>query len=135
MAISELDAEPNSPFDQLFVEADALAPPSRRPLRDGWQAAPLTEALARMPKERRETVMAMGFGLLALVYGPLGFVALLTGTTRIFLFATAVLVAIVAAPRPPWAQGVVTRMSRVAGDLNDRATDAYRASSQPDDEG
>lgn len=116
--------EPTSPtegFDELFVrpvdadaEAEAVALP-RPP--DGWRHAALFERIARQPRERRETILAGGFALLAALWAPLGVLAFLTGNILLFLTVSVAAVLVAAAPRPVGA-------SQVIGDLTDRAAPA-----------
>lgn len=114
--------EPTSPtegFDELFVrpvdaDAEAVALPSPP---DGWRHAALFERIARQPRERRETILAGGFALLAAVWAPLGVLAFLTRSLLLFLTVSVAAVLVAAAPRPVGA-------SQVIGDLTDRAAPA-----------
>lgn len=111
--------EPTSPaegFDELFVRpVDAQVQPASLPqLPDGWRHAPLVEHAARQPRERRETILAGGFALLAALWAPLGVFTFLAGSILPFMAVSVAVVLVAAAPRPIGA-------AQAVGGLADRA--------------
>ena len=77
-------------------------------LPDGWQHAAIVQRLADAPAERREGLLAMAFGLVALLWAPLGIMAVIAGTERVFLVLSFVLAVVALAPRPT---GVATALA------------------------
>lgn len=69
-------------------------------LPDGWQHAAVVRRLNDAPPARREGMMAMGFGLLALVWAPMGIMAVIAGTENVFIGLSVLLAVLVLAPRP-----------------------------------
>lgn len=69
-------------------------------LPDGWQHAGVVRRLDDAPPARREGMMAMGFGLLALVWAPMGIMAVIAGTEDAFIALSVLLAVLVLAPRP-----------------------------------
>ena len=106
-------------LDELLVrpvEADA-EPVALPRLPDGWRHAALVERIARQPRERRETILAGGFALVAALWAPLGVLAFLTRSTASFLAVSAAAVLLALSPRP-------VGTSEVIGGVTDRAASA-----------
>ena len=80
-------------------------------LPDGWQHAAVVRRLDEAPPARREGMMAMGFGLLALVWAPMGIMAVIAGTENVFIALSVLLAVVVVAPRPA---SVATTFAEVA---------------------
>lgn len=119
-----LDAptSPTDSFDELFVQpVDARVDPASLPaLPDGWRHAALVQRAARQPRERRETILAAGFALVAALWAPLGVVAVLTGSILLFVAVSVAAVLLVAAPRPVGASEVLDGIVDRAGPAMDR---------------
>lgn len=96
-------------FDELFVQPVDTPDQGRDlpTLPGGWRHAGLVGRIARQPRERRETILAGLFALVAGVWAPLGVLAFMTRNFLLFFGLTAVAVALGAAPRPASASQVV----------------------------
>lgn len=95
-------------------------------LPDGWQHSAVVRRVAATPAERREGLLALGFGLLALLWAPLGLLAVIAGTERVFLGLSLVAAAALVAPRPT---GVSRALAGLGASLRPalaRARDAVR---------
>ncbi len=87
--------------DILLGTADDLPADRGLPeLPDGWQHSALVQRVADAPAARREGLLALGFGLLALLWAPLGVLAVIAGTERLFLALSLLAVVALTAPRP-----------------------------------
>lgn len=85
-----------------------------------WQQAGPIRWLRSQPVERRHTVLAALFALVAAVWAPLGVLAFLTRSTALFVVVTLAAVVLVAAPRPVLAEGeLATRLSSFGSWLRD----------------
>ncbi len=109
-------------FDELFVNpVDTHSHGGSLPgLPDGWQHAGLVERIARQPRERRETILAGLFALVAGLWAPLGVLAFLTRNALLFFGLTAVAVVLGAAPRPGSASQVVGGLADRVGPVLER---------------
>lgn len=117
--VTSASMAPTTGFDELFVNpVDTSSHGGSLPaLPDGWQHAGIVERIARQPRERRETILAGLFALVAGLWAPLGVVAFLTRNALLFFGLSAVAVVLGAAPRPGSA-------SQVVGGLAERARSA-----------
>jgi hypothetical protein len=91
VSLGEVLVQPTAPSE------GRVDPPG---LPRGWQHAGLVESLAAMPRERRETMLAAGFALVAGVWAPLGILAFLARSTTLFLLASLAVATVLFAPRP-----------------------------------
>lgn len=92
-------------------------------LPDGWQHAALVQKLADAPAERREGLLAIAFGLLALLWAPMGIMAVIAGTERAFLTLSLLLAVVLLVPRPT---GVAEAFAAVAERLRPAAARVRR---------
>lgn len=69
-------------------------------LPDGWVHSTVVQRIADAPSERREGLLAIAFGLVALLWAPLGILAVIAGTERVFLGCSLLLAVVLLAPRP-----------------------------------
>lgn len=84
----------------LGTAQDVPRPRGLPDLPSGWQHARVVQRAADASPERREGLLAFGFGLLALLWAPLGVLAVIVGTERAFLLVSLVVALAVLAPRP-----------------------------------
>lgn len=108
-------------FDELFVQP--VEPHDGRgslpPLPGAWRHAGLVALVVRQPRERRETILAGGFALAAVLWAPLGVLAFMTRNALLFGVLSGAAAIVAAAPRP--ATGSVA-----VGDLANRVAAALR---------
>lgn len=98
----------NAPATVAREEPRAATPPSEPAPRDsggssmprGWRHSVLVTWLRQQPRERRETILASLFALVAAVWAPLGVLAFLARVFTIFAVVSALVVVAAAAPRP-----------------------------------
>lgn len=89
-------AAPTHP-DHAPADAGTTDLPS---LPRGWRHAGAIRWFATQERRRRETVLALAFGVLSAVWAPLGILAFLGRSFTLFLAVSAVLVVLALAPRP-----------------------------------
>lgn len=77
----------------------------------GWRHSALVAWLRDQPQERRESVLASLFALVAAVWAPLGVLAFLARVFSIYAVVTVLLLVAVAAPRPTAVAYVATAFS------------------------
>lgn len=117
---------PASTLDILLGEAPA---PRRRglpDLPDGWQHAVLVRRLDAAEPARREGLLAIAFAVAAVLWAPLGIMAVLAGTEGVFLGLTLLLAVALVAPRPTGVAAAATGIADRVRPLVARGSDAGR---------
>ena len=116
---------PASSLEILLGEAPVAPRRGLPDLPDGWQHAVLVRRLHEAEPARREGLLAIGFAVAALLWAPLGVLAVLAGTEGVFLMLSALLAVVLLAPRPA---GVATAAASFATRARQRLAGVVRSS-------